>query len=112
MTAMDAGSGGRAAEGDDAGRARLAAQLAQLRALYEMTTAVASRCFESCVSRINPRLEDAERGCLANCTVNMLKMKVLFSRRLSASITATRPDDASPSPWADGNDPGDAFSLS
>lgn len=106
---MDAG---RALEGEEPDRARLLAQLAQLRALYEMTTAVASRCFESCVSRINPRLEDAERSCLANCTVNMLKMKVLFSRRLSASITTQ--DDAPPSPWAEGSDPAasDAFSLS
>lgn len=57
-------------------------QLLQMRAMYEMTTAIASRCFETCLPRLNPRLEDSDRNCLSNCAANFLHMKLLFTRRL------------------------------
>lgn len=63
-------------------------QLLQMRAMYEMTTAIASRCFETCLPRLNPRLEDSDRNCLSNCAANFLHMKLLFTRRLMDAAKA------------------------
>lgn len=57
-------------------------QLMQLRAMYEMTTSIASKCFETCVPRLNPRLEEADKNCISNCATNFLHMKLLFTRRI------------------------------
>ena len=63
-------------------------QLLQMRAMYEMTTAIASRCFETCLPRLNPRLEDSDRNCLSNCAANFLHKKLLFTRRLMDAAKA------------------------
>ena len=57
-------------------------QLLQLRALYEMTTSIASKCFETCLPRLNPRLEETDKNCISNCAANFLHMKLLFTRRI------------------------------
>ena len=57
-------------------------QLMQLRAMYEMTTSIASKCFETCLPRLNSRLEEADKNCISNCAANFLHMKLLFTRRI------------------------------
>lgn len=61
------------------------AQLMQIRAIHQLTTDITKNCFESCVPRINPRMEDSEKNCLTNCAANFLKMKLLFTRNLIES---------------------------
>lgn len=91
---MGMGTGGDAdADADGEGRGSGAGEvqrLMQLRAMYEMTTAIASRCFETCLPRLNPRLEDSERNCVSNCAANFLHMKVLFTRRLIEAAQAAQ----------------------
>lgn len=58
------------------------AQLMQIRAIYELTTDTTKNCFDTCVPKLNPRMEDAERNCLSNCAANFLRMKLLYTRRL------------------------------
>ena len=60
-------------------------QLYQIKALYELTTDVTMNCFDACVAKVNPRMEDSERNCLSNCAANFLRMKLLFTRRLIES---------------------------
>ena len=70
-------------------------QLIQIRAIYQLTTEITKNCFDPCVPRLNPRMEDSEKNCLSNCAANFLRMKLLYTRRLiesaksiSASITS------------------------
>jgi hypothetical protein len=60
--------------------------LLQMRAMYEMTTQITKKCFDSCIPRINPRMEDSERACLNNCAANYLKMKMTIAQLLLSSI--------------------------
>jgi hypothetical protein len=57
-------------------------QLMQMRAMYELTTNIASKCFDSCLSRLNPRLDDADKNCISNCAANFLHMKLFFTKRI------------------------------
>lgn len=66
-------------------RQKLAAIL-QMRAMYEMTTKITKRCFEACVPKINPRMEDTESACLTNCAANYLRMKMTIVKQLMSSI--------------------------
>lgn len=70
-------------------------QLIQIRAIYQLTTEITKNCFDPCVPKLNPRMEDSEKNCLSNCAANFLRMKLLYTRRLiesaksiSASITS------------------------
>lgn len=68
------------------------AALMQVRAIYQLTTDITKNCFEPCVAKLNPRMEDSERNCLSNCAANFLKMKLTFTRRLidsAKSISAS-----------------------
>lgn len=68
------------------------AQLMQIRAIYQLTTDITRNCFDPCVPKVNPRMEDSERSCLTNCAANFLRMKLLYTRRLVESaktISAT-----------------------
>ena len=68
------------------------AQLMQIRAIYQLTTDITKNCFDSCVPKLNPRMEDSEKNCLSNCAANFLRMKLLYTRRLIESaktISAT-----------------------
>lgn len=64
--------------------------LMQLRAMYEMTTGITSKCFETCISRLNPRLEESDKNCLSNCSANFLHMKLLFAQRLIEAAKVTQ----------------------
>ena len=57
-------------------------QLLQVRAMYELTTSITSKCFEGCITRLNPRTEDADKSCISNCAANFLHMMLLFTRRI------------------------------
>lgn len=57
-------------------------QLLQLRAMYELTTSITDKCFETCLTRLNPRLEESDKNCISNCAANFLHMKLLFTQRL------------------------------
>ena len=57
-----------------------------MRAMYEMTTRITKHCFNACVPKINPRMEDSESACLTNCAANYLKMKMMMAQQLMASI--------------------------
>lgn len=61
------------------------AQLMQIRAIYQLTTDITKNCFDPCVPKVNPRMEDSEKNCLTNCAANFLKMKLLYTRRLMES---------------------------
>lgn len=61
------------------------AQLMQIRAIYQLTTDITKNCFDPCVPKLNPRMEDSEKNCLTNCAANFLKMKLLYTRRLIES---------------------------
>lgn len=61
------------------------AQLMQIRAIYQLTTDITKNCFDPCVAKVNPRMEDSEKNCLTNCAANFLKMKLLYTRRLIES---------------------------
>ena len=61
------------------------AQLMQIRAIYQLTTDITKNCFDSCVPKVNPRMEESEKNCLTNCAANFLKMKLLYTRRLIES---------------------------
>lgn len=61
------------------------AQLMQIRAIYQLTTDITKNCYDPCVPKLNPRIEDSERNCLTNCAANFLKMKLLYTRRLMES---------------------------
>lgn len=61
------------------------AQLMQIRAIYQLTTDITKSCYDSCVPKVNPRMEDSERNCLTNCAANFLRMKLLYTRRLMES---------------------------
>ena len=68
------------------------AQLMQIRAIYQLTTDITKNCYDPCVPKVNPRMEDSERNCLTNCAANFLRMKLLYTRRLMESaktITAS-----------------------
>ena len=65
-------------------------QLMQLRAMYELTTAITSKCFETCLPRLNPRLEESDKSCMSNCAANFLHMKLLFTQRLIDAAKATQ----------------------
>lgn len=76
------------------------AQLMQIRAIYQLTTDITKNCFDSCVPKVNPRMEDSEKNCLTNCAANFLKMKLIYTRRLiesaktiSATIETTTNND-------------------
>ncbi len=76
------------------------AQLMQIRAIYQLTTDITKNCFDSCVPKVNPRMEDSEKNCLTNCAANFLKMKMIYTRRLiepaktiSATIETTSNDN-------------------
>lgn len=64
--------------------------LMQLRAMYELGTGITSKCFETCISRLNPRLEESDKNCLSNCAANFLHMKLLFAQRLIEAAKATQ----------------------
>ena len=61
------------------------AQLIQIRAIYQLTTDITRNCFDPCVPKINPRMEDSEKNCLTNCAANFLRMKLLYTKRLIES---------------------------
>jgi hypothetical protein len=61
------------------------AQLMQIRAIYQLTTDITKNCYDPCVPKVNPRMEDSEKNCLTNCAANFLKMKLLYTRRLMES---------------------------
>ena len=61
------------------------AQLIQIRAIYQLTTDITKNCYDHCVPKVNPRMEDSEKNCLTNCAANFLKMKLLYTRRLMES---------------------------
>lgn len=61
------------------------AQLMQVRAIYQLTTEITKNCFEPCVPKLNPRMEDSERNCLSNCAVNFFRLKMLYTKRLMQS---------------------------
>jgi hypothetical protein len=61
------------------------AQLMQIRAIYQLTTDITKNCFETCLPKLTPRMEDSERNCLSNCAANFLRMKMLYTRRLIES---------------------------
>lgn len=61
------------------------AQLMQIRAIYQLTTNITKNCYDPCVPKVNPRMEDSEKNCLTNCAANFLKMKLLYTRRLMES---------------------------
>jgi hypothetical protein len=61
------------------------AQLYQIKALYDLTTQISKACFDPCLPKINPRLEDSERACMANCAANFLKLKLLYTKKLIES---------------------------
>lgn len=61
------------------------AQLMQIRAIYQLTTDITKSCFDPCVPKVNPRMEDSEKNCLTNCAANFLRMKLLYTRRLMES---------------------------
>ena len=61
------------------------AQLMQIRAIYQLTNDITKNCFDSCVPKVNPRMEESEKNCLTNCAANFLKMKLLYTRRLIES---------------------------
>lgn len=61
------------------------AQLMQIRAIYQLTTDITKNCYDPCIPKVNPRMEDSERNCLTNCAANFLKMKLLYTRRLIES---------------------------
>lgn len=61
------------------------AQLMQIRAIYQLTTDITKNCFDTCVPKLNPRMEDSEKNCLTNCAANFLRMKLLYTRRLMES---------------------------
>lgn len=61
-------------------------QLLQLRAIYELTTAITSQCFDTCLGRLNPRMEESEKNCLSNCAANFMHMKLLFTSRLIETV--------------------------
>ena len=68
------------------------AQLMQIRAIYQLTTEITRNCFDPCVPKVNPRMEDSEKKCLTNCAANFLRMKLLYTKRLIESaktISAT-----------------------
>mgnify|MGYP002786956352 CR=1 FL=1 len=64
----------------------------QLRAMYELTTQITKRCFNNCVSKINPRMEDSESACITNCAANYLKMKILMAQSMVASVHEGKED--------------------
>lgn len=64
--------------------------LMQLRAMYELTTGITSKCFETCIGRLNPRLEESDKNCLSNCAANFLHMKLLFAQRLIEAAKTTQ----------------------
>lgn len=66
------------------------AHLTQLRALYSLTTALTSRCFTSCITRIGPRLEEGDKACINGCVANMIQMRMLFSRRMQEAAKEER----------------------
>ena len=61
------------------------AQLMQIRAIYQLTTDITRNCFDPCVPKVNPRMDDAEKNCLTNCAANFLRMKLLYTKRLMES---------------------------
>lgn len=61
------------------------AQLMQIRAIYQLTTDITKNCYDTCVPKLNPRMEDSEKNCLTNCAANFLRMKLLNTRRLMES---------------------------
>lgn len=60
-------------------------QLMQIRAIYQLTTDITKNCYDTCVPKMNPRMEDSEKNCLTNCAANFLRMKLLYTRRLMES---------------------------
>lgn len=60
--------------------------LEQLRAVNQLATDISSKCFDACIFKINPRMEESEQNCISNCTTNYLYMKLLFTRRLIDSV--------------------------
>lgn len=67
-------------------------QVLQLRAMYEMTTNIASVCFQTCLPRLNPRLEESDKSCISNCAANFLHMKLLFTRRIIEAAQSNKSD--------------------
>ena len=73
------------------------ALLMQIKAMYDVTTDITKHCFDACCPKLTPRMDDAERNCMANCATNFMRMKLLFARRLidsARTISATLVSDA------------------
>lgn len=70
-------------------------QLLHMRAMYDVTTTIANKCFQTCLGRINPRLEDSERNCISNCAANFLHMKILFTKRIIEAAQVIQSDGTS-----------------
>ena len=62
------------------------ATLLQMRGLLELTTQITKRCFDACVTRINPQLDKSEESCLVNCAANSLQLKLLVTSHIVKSV--------------------------
>lgn len=70
-------------------------QLLQLRAIYELTTSITNQCFDTCLGRLNPRMEESEKNCISNCAANFMHMKLLFTSRLVETVRSFNDSDTS-----------------
>lgn len=72
--------------------AQMRMEIYQLKAMYEMTTALAGKCFDRCIAKLGTHLDEAtEKPCIQNCVARFFDMKLFFTRRLLESQIQPEP---------------------
>jgi hypothetical protein len=66
-------------EGKDA---EALAKIYQLRAMYELTTDLAGKCFDRCVQKLGTTLSETEKTCINNCVARYFDMKLFFAHQI------------------------------
>ena len=57
-------------------------QVYQMKAMYELTTQLAGKCFDRCVPKLGTALDEKEKVCVNNCVARYFDMKLYFTRQL------------------------------
>ena len=57
-------------------------QVYQMKAMYELTTKLAGKCFDRCILKLGSNLDDNEKVCVNNCVARYFDMKLFFTRQL------------------------------